>query len=141
MKTLEVSEDGGWSAGARTHLTRCPPNPAGRLLTTRHTSTATPVSQTGKLTSDMRVALLIATKKSCSGLCCATNLLICSPAKGRFIVGGPRTERTREKRNSAMADPVHNACADTAPNLSTSKWPPLFMYRAVQHDFFFMICG
>ena len=63
MKTLEVSDDGGWSAGARTHLTRCPPNPAGRLRPTRLTSTATSASQTGKLTYDMRVALLWATKK------------------------------------------------------------------------------
>ena len=62
METLEVSEDGGWSAGARTHLTRCPPNNAGRLLPNQLTSTATNASQTGKLTYDMRGALLWATK-------------------------------------------------------------------------------
>ena len=141
MKTLEVSEDGRWSAGPRTHLTRYSPPPQRRLPPSEHTSSATPAPQTGKLTSAQRVAVLWTTKKSCFGLSFGTNLLICRPAKGCFIVGGSRTERTREKRNSAMADPVHNACADTAPNLSTSKWPPLFMYRAVQHDFFFMICG
>ena len=64
MKSLEVSEDSGWWAGARTHLTRCPPNPAGRLLTIQLTSTVAPASQTGKLTSYMRAALLWATKKS-----------------------------------------------------------------------------